>query len=53
MADQAEDIGLRTANAFLNLLEQEELIVEIDKVVADDNNFANLVKLSESRATER
>lgn len=47
LADQAEDIALRTANAFLNLLEQEELIVQIDKVVADDNNFANLVKLSE------
>jgi adhesin transport system outer membrane protein len=47
LADQAEDIALRTANAFLNLLEQEQLIVQIDKVVADDNNFANLVKLSE------
>lgn len=49
LADQAEDIGLRTANAFLNLLEQEELIVEMDRVVADDNNFANLVKLSEKQ----
>jgi outer membrane protein TolC len=49
LADQAEDIGLRTANAFLNLLEQEELIAEMDRVVADDNNFANLVKLSEKQ----
>ena len=49
LADQAEDIGLRTANAFLNLLEQEELIAEIDRVVADDNNFAKLVKLSEKQ----
>ena len=49
LADQAEDIALRTANAFLNLLEQEELIAQIDRVVADDNNFANLVKLSESQ----
>ena len=47
LADQAEDIALRTVNAFLNLLEQEQLIAQIDKVVADDNNFANLVKLSE------
>lgn len=47
LADQAEDIALRTVNAYLNLLQQEELITLIDKVVADDNNFANLVKLSE------
>jgi adhesin transport system outer membrane protein len=47
LADQAEDIALRTVNAYMNLLEQEELIVLIDKVVADDNRFAELVKLSE------
>jgi outer membrane protein, adhesin transport system len=47
LADQAEDIALRTVNAYLNLLEQEELIALIDKVVADQNGFANLVKLSE------
>src|SRR6266487_3792280 len=47
LADQAEDIALRTVNAYLNLLEQEELIALIDKVVADDNGFANLVKASE------
>jgi outer membrane protein, adhesin transport system len=47
LADQAEDIALRTVNSYLNLLEQRELIALIDKVVADDNNFANLVKLSE------
>jgi adhesin transport system outer membrane protein len=47
LADQAEDIALRTVNAYLNLLEQAELIGLIDKVVADDNGFAELVKLSE------
>jgi outer membrane protein, adhesin transport system len=47
LADQAEDIALRTVNAYLNLLEQGELITEIDKVVADNNSFANLVKASE------
>ena len=47
LADQAEDIALRTVNAYLNLLEQEELIGLIDKVVADENGFADLVKLSE------
>jgi adhesin transport system outer membrane protein len=49
LADQAEDIALRTVNAYLNLLEQEELIALIDKVVADDNGFAELVKLSEKQ----
>jgi adhesin transport system outer membrane protein len=49
LADQAEDIALRTVNAYLNLLEQRELIVLMDKVVADDNSFANLVKLSEQQ----
>jgi adhesin transport system outer membrane protein len=49
LADQAEDIALRTVNAYLNLLEQAELIAEIDKVVADNNAFANLVKASEQQ----
>jgi adhesin transport system outer membrane protein len=49
LADQAEDIALRTVNAYLNLLEQGELIAEIDKVVADNNSFANLVKASEQQ----
>ena len=47
LADQAEDIALRTVNAYLNLLEQGELIALIDKVVADNNSFANLVQASE------
>jgi adhesin transport system outer membrane protein len=47
LADQAEDIALRTVNAFLNLLEQGELIALMDKVVADNNSFANLLKQSE------
>jgi len=49
LADQAEDIALRTVNAYFNLLEQSELIALIDKVVADDNNFAKLVTLNESQ----
>jgi outer membrane protein, adhesin transport system len=49
LADQAEDIALRTVNAYFNVIEQSELIALIDKVVADDNNFANLVKLNESQ----
>jgi adhesin transport system outer membrane protein len=47
LADQAEDIALRTVNAYLNLLEQGELIALMDKVVADNNSFANLLKQSE------
>jgi adhesin transport system outer membrane protein len=49
LADQAEDIALRTINAYFNVLEQNELIAMIDKVVVDENNFANLVKLNESQ----
>ena len=49
LADQAEDIALRTVNAYFNVIEQSELIALMDKVVADDNNFANLVKLNESQ----
>jgi outer membrane protein, adhesin transport system len=49
LADQAEDIALRTANAYFNLLEQSELIGLMDKVVADDNKFASLVQLNEKQ----
>ncbi|MEN3285983.1 MAG: outer membrane protein adhesin transport system [Bradyrhizobium sp.] len=49
LSDQAEDIALRTANAYFNVLEQRELIALIDKVVADDNEFAKLVRLNESQ----
>ena len=49
LADEAEDIALRTVNAYVNLLEQQQLIVEIDKVVADDNNFENLIKMNEKQ----
>jgi adhesin transport system outer membrane protein len=49
LADQAEDIALRTVNAYLNLLEQDELISLIDQVVNDNNNFANLVKMNETQ----
>ena len=47
LADQAEDIALRTINAYFNLLEQEQLIEQITKVVADDNNFSHLVQQNE------
>jgi adhesin transport system outer membrane protein len=49
LADQAEDIALRTVNAYLNLLEQDQLISLIDEVVSDNNNFANLVKMNETQ----
>jgi adhesin transport system outer membrane protein len=49
LADTAEDIALRTINAYLNLLEQDELISLIDQVVNDNNNFANLVKMNETQ----
>jgi adhesin transport system outer membrane protein len=49
LADEAEDIALRTVNAYVNLLEQQQLIAEIDKVVADDNNFENLIKMNEKQ----
>lgn len=49
LADQAEDIALRTVNSYLNLLEQSELIVLIDQVLVDNNNFANLVKMNETQ----
>jgi adhesin transport system outer membrane protein len=49
LADQAEDLALRTANAYFNVLEQRELIALIDRVVVDDNEFARIVKLNESQ----
>lgn len=47
LADQAEDIGLRTVNAYLNLLEQSELISLIDRTVAEQRKLAELVRLSQ------
>lgn len=47
LADQAEDIAVRTVNAFLNLLEQEEMIRHIDETVRQQRALADLVKLSE------
>jgi adhesin transport system outer membrane protein len=45
LADQAEDIALRTVNAYLNLLEQSELLSLIDNTVAKQRKLANLVNL--------
>lgn len=47
LADQAEDIALRTVNAFLNLLEQGELIRLIDQTVAQQRQLADVVKLNQ------
>ena len=47
LADQAEDIALRTVNAYLNLLEQSELIALIDHTVSEQRKLAELVKLSQ------
>ena len=47
LADQAEDIALRTVNAYLNLLEQSELISLIDKTVKHQRELAGLVTLSQ------
>jgi len=47
LADQAEDIALRTVNAYLNLLESKELLAAIDQSVARKRSYSNLVKLSE------
>jgi len=47
LSDQAEDIALRTVNAYLNLLEQSELIALIDHTVSEQRKLADLVKLSE------
>ena len=47
LADQAEDIALRTVNAFLNLLEQKELIGLIDHTVSQQRALADLIRLSQ------
>lgn len=47
LSDQAEDIGLRTVNAYLNVLEQQELLKLIDATIADQRRLAGLVKLSQ------
>jgi len=47
LADQAEDIAQRTVNAFLNLLEQGELIRLIDATVAQQRQLAEVVKLNQ------
>jgi outer membrane protein, adhesin transport system len=47
LADQAEDIALRTVNAFLNLLEQKELIGLIDQTVSQQRALADLIRLSQ------
>ncbi len=47
LADQAEDIALRTVNAFLNLLEQGELIRIIDQIVVQQRELAGIVRLNQ------
>ena len=47
LADQAEDIALRTVNAYLNLIEQQELLSLIDQTIASQRKLAGLVKLSQ------
>jgi outer membrane protein, adhesin transport system len=47
LADQAEDIALRTANAYLNLLEQRELLAQVEKTLASQRQLVQLVKLNE------
>jgi adhesin transport system outer membrane protein len=47
LADQAEEIALRTVNAYLNLLEQKELLASIGRSVARERGFADLVRMSE------
>lgn len=47
LADQAEDIALRTVNAYLNLLEQSELISLIDHTVSEQRKLADLVRLNQ------
>jgi outer membrane protein TolC len=47
LADQAEDIALRTANAYLNLLEQSELLAQVEKTLASQRQLVQLVKLNE------
>ena len=47
LADAAEDIALRTVTAYLNLLEQSELLGLIDKTVAEQNKLAEIVQLNQ------
>lgn len=47
LADQAEDIALRTVNAYLNLLEQQELLGLSDQTIAAEHKLADLVKLNQ------
>ena len=47
LADEAEDIGLRTVNAYLNLLEQSELISMIDHTVSEQRKLADIVRLNQ------
>lgn len=47
LADQAEDIGIRTVNAYLNLLEQSELISLIDHTVSEQRKLSDLVRLNQ------
>ena len=47
LADQAEDIALRTVNSYLNLLEQSELLGLIDRTAANQRKLSGLVKLNE------
>jgi outer membrane protein TolC len=47
LADQAEDIALRTSSAYLNLLEQSELLAQVEKTLASQRQLVQLVKLNE------
>lgn len=47
LADQAEDIALRTSNAYLNLLEQSELLSQVEKTLASQRQLVQIVKLNE------
>ncbi len=47
LADQAEDIGIRTVNAYLNLLEQSEMIALIDHTVSEQRKLSDLVRLNQ------
>ena len=46
LADQAEDIALRTVNAYFNLLEQRETLALADQTVEAEHKLAALVKLN-------
>lgn len=47
LADQAEDIALRTVNAYLNLLEQSELLRLIDATVGAQRKLGALVSMNQ------